>query len=89
MTEEESLEVTKIYNISGLLRDGYTLVKNRHFRATHHNALNALFHRSKSPVSLRTIPWRMQKGLKKNADQIEYQYLQSMIVFTLKKRRKP
>lgn len=43
MTEEESLEVTKIYSISGLLPNGHSLVKNRPFRAPHHNAsLNAL-----------------------------------------------
>ena len=43
MTEEESLEVTKIYSISGMVKDGNTLVTNRPFRAPHHNAsLNAL-----------------------------------------------
>lgn len=43
MSEEECLEVTKIYSISGLLSNGHTLVKNRPFRAPHHNAsLNAL-----------------------------------------------
>ena len=40
---EECLEVTKIYSISGLLSNGHSLVKNRPFRAPHHNAsLNAL-----------------------------------------------
>ena len=43
MTEEECLEVTKIYSISGLLPNGHSLVRNRPFRAPHHNAsLNAL-----------------------------------------------
>ena len=43
MTEEECLEVTKIYSISGLLPNGHVLMKNRPFRAPHHNAsLNAL-----------------------------------------------
>lgn len=43
MTEEECLEVTKIYSISGLLPNGHTMMKYRPFRAPHHNAsLNAL-----------------------------------------------
>ena len=43
MTEEECLEVTKIYSISGILENGHSLIKNRPFRAPHHNAsLNAL-----------------------------------------------
>ena len=43
MTESECLEVTKIYSISGLLPNGHALMKNRPFRAPHHNAsLNAL-----------------------------------------------
>ena len=43
MIEEECLEVTKIYSISGLLPSGNALMKNRPFRAPHHNAsLNAL-----------------------------------------------
>lgn len=43
MTEEECLEVTKIYSISGLLPNGHALMKHRPFRAPHHNAsLNAL-----------------------------------------------
>ena len=43
MTEEECLEVTKIYSISGILENGHSLIKNRPFRAQHHNAsLNAL-----------------------------------------------
>lgn len=42
MTEEECLEVTKIYSISGLLPNGHALMKYRPFRAPHHNAsLNA------------------------------------------------
>ncbi|MCD8149406.1 MAG: YifB family Mg chelatase-like AAA ATPase [Clostridiales bacterium] len=43
MTEEESLEVTKICSISGLLTNGHTLIRERPFRAPHHNAsLNSL-----------------------------------------------
>lgn len=38
MTEEESLEVTKIYSIAGLLQDNESLVVERPFRAPHHNA---------------------------------------------------
>ena len=43
MTEKESLEVTKIHSISGLLEAGSGLLKRRPFRAPHHNvSLNAL-----------------------------------------------
>ncbi len=43
MTEEESLEVTKIYSVAGLLRNKGGLIKNRPFRSPHHNAsTNAL-----------------------------------------------
>ena len=43
MTEEESLEVTKIQSIAGNLPPGRGLVKMRPFRAPHHNvSLNAL-----------------------------------------------
>lgn len=43
MTEEECLEVTKIYSITGLLPNGHFLMRNRPFRAPHHNAsMNAL-----------------------------------------------
>lgn len=43
MTEEECLEVTKIYSISGMITNGHALIRNRPFRAPHHNAsLNAL-----------------------------------------------
>ena len=43
MTEEESLEVTKIQSIAGNLSPGEGLVKIRPFRAPHHNvSLNAL-----------------------------------------------
>jgi magnesium chelatase family protein len=43
MSEKESLEVTKIHSISGLLDAGSGLIKNRPFRAPHHNiSLNAL-----------------------------------------------
>ena len=36
MSEEESLEVTKIYSVCGLLSAGGTLMKERPFRAPHH-----------------------------------------------------
>lgn len=43
MTEKESLEVTKIHSISGLLDAGSGLLNQRPFRAPHHNvSLNAL-----------------------------------------------
>ena len=43
MTEKESLEVTKIHSISGLLDAGTGLLKMRPFRTPHHNvSLNAL-----------------------------------------------
>ncbi|MEG0371488.1 MAG: YifB family Mg chelatase-like AAA ATPase, partial [Clostridium sp.] len=43
MTHEESLEVTKIYSVSGLLRNKGNLVEERPFRTPHHNAsLNSL-----------------------------------------------
>ncbi|MGN1158246.1 MAG: YifB family Mg chelatase-like AAA ATPase [Agathobacter sp.] len=43
MTERESLEVTKIHSISGLLPAEHGLMTNRPFRAPHHNiSLNAL-----------------------------------------------
>ena len=36
MTFEESIEVTKIYSISGLLSEGTSLINSRPFRAPHH-----------------------------------------------------
>ncbi len=43
MTEKESLEVTKIHSIAGLLEAGRGLLTERPFRAPHHNvSLNAL-----------------------------------------------
>lgn len=36
MSEEESLEVTKIYSVCGLLPEGMPLMKERPFRAPHH-----------------------------------------------------
>ncbi|NMA48821.1 MAG: YifB family Mg chelatase-like AAA ATPase [Tissierellia bacterium] len=38
MTDEESLEVTKIYSVAGVLRDKRGLISERPFRAPHHNA---------------------------------------------------
>ncbi|MGL4738410.1 MAG: YifB family Mg chelatase-like AAA ATPase [Cellulosilyticaceae bacterium] len=43
LTEEEALEITKIYSVSGLLKNKGKLITQRPFRAPHHNAsLNAL-----------------------------------------------
>lgn len=43
MTQEEALEVTKIYSICGELREENSMITTRPFRAPHHNAsLNAL-----------------------------------------------
>lgn len=43
MSEEESLEVTKIYSVAGLLRKRGSLIENRPFRSPHQNAsTNAL-----------------------------------------------
>lgn len=38
MTEEEALEVTKIYSVAGILKDRGGLIINRPFRSPHHNA---------------------------------------------------
>lgn len=38
MTDEESLEVTKIYSVAGILREKNGLISERPFRAPHHNA---------------------------------------------------
>lgn len=43
MTEEEALETTKIYSVAGMLKGRGHLIKERPFRAPHHNAsTNAL-----------------------------------------------
>lgn len=38
MTEEESLEVTKIYSVAGMLKNRGDLIRDRPFRDPHHNA---------------------------------------------------
>lgn len=38
MTEEEALEVTKIYSVAGLLKNRGSLITERPFRTPHHNA---------------------------------------------------
>ena len=38
MTEAEALDVTKIYSVAGLLKERGRLIRNRPFRAPHHNA---------------------------------------------------
>ena len=43
MTQDEALEVTKIYSVAGLLKNKGSLITQRPFRAPHHNAsLNSL-----------------------------------------------
>lgn len=43
MTENEALEVTKIYSVAGLLKENKSLITIRPFRTPHHNAsLNSL-----------------------------------------------
>lgn len=38
MTEEEALEVTKLYSVAGLLKNRGILIEKRPFRSPHHNA---------------------------------------------------
>lgn len=40
MTDEEALEVTKIYSVAGILKEKAGLILERPFRAPHHNASN-------------------------------------------------
>ena len=43
MTEEEALEVTKIYNAERLLKNSGSLITERSFRVTHYNeSMNSL-----------------------------------------------
>ena len=41
MTDEESMEVTRIYSVAGLLPTGASLIRTRPFRSPHHTVSNA------------------------------------------------
>lgn len=41
MTRQEALEITKIYSIAGLLKNGAGLIRHRPFRSPHHTISNA------------------------------------------------
>lgn len=51
LTEEESLEITKIYSVSGKRKEAAALVKKRPFRAPHHSAtITALVGGGRRPI---------------------------------------
>ena len=51
MSREESLEVTKIYSVCGLLKEGCGLMKDRPFRAPHHTiSVSAMVGGGRNPM---------------------------------------
>jgi magnesium chelatase family protein len=49
LTEEEALEVTKIYSVAGVLKSRGDLIQERPFRAPHHNASKLHLSKGVSP----------------------------------------